>query len=449
MGKGQQQVTTKLRKLSEDLDAISVSDRGAWGKLAATVKRAAKSAAAKPPGAKELLELTAQGLMQLAENPVPDMLGAVDALAGALQAAEQAYGGNPGSDELAAARDRLVAVFGPDGAGTAPTGTAEVLTLDDAAALLMQLEPQDAGGWQRLEGALQRLAQGEGRSEGCRQHLRDAAGRAGELAGGRVSDPASAIRALGVLLDQAITAQERPEPVQERVAEKSPDLSVSCVPADDAIADYMPQDLDPDLMAEFINESTDLIQNAEEALLTLEHDPGDVEAVGKVFRAFHTVKGTSGFLELGLIAEFGHHAETLLSRVRDGEIRYSGGYADLSLQGLDMIKALVTAVKRALGGEPLLKPEGYDELLAVLKNPEAAGISEEQEASPRASATSWSPRARSIGARSSRPGPSTPRRSWVSPWSGLRRLASPTWGRGCALRSRCAAAARPSKPRCG
>jgi hypothetical protein len=149
----------------------------------------------------------------------------------------------------------------------------EVLTLDDAAALLMQLEPEDAGGWQRLEGALQRLAQGEGRPEGCRQHLRDAADRAGELAGGRVSDPASVIRALGVLLDQAITVQERPEPAQERVAEKSPDLSVSRVPADDAIADYMPQDLDPDLMSEFINESTDLIQNAEEALLTLEHDP--------------------------------------------------------------------------------------------------------------------------------------------------------------------------------
>jgi two-component system chemotaxis sensor kinase CheA len=379
MGKDQQQVTDKLRKLSEDLDAISVSDRGAWKKLAAKVQRAAK-AAAKPPGVKELLELTAQGLMQLAENPVPDMLGAVEALAGALQAAEQACGGHSGSDELAAARDRLVAAFEPDGAGIPPADTAEVLTLDDAAALLMQLEPQDAGGWQRLEGTLQRLAQGEGLSEGYRQHLRDAADRAGELAGGGVSEPEAAIGVLGDLLDQAITARERPEPEQEEpVAEKAPDSPVSSVSADNAVADYMPKNLDMDLMAEFINESTDLIQNAEEALLSLEHDPGDVEAVGKVFRAFHTVKGTSAFLELSLIAEFGHHAETLLSRVRDGEIRFSGGYADLSLHALDMIKALVEAVKRALGGEPLLKPKGYDELLAVLKNPEAAGISEEQE----------------------------------------------------------------------
>jgi len=255
----------------------------------------------------------------------------------------------------------------------------EDLTLDDAAALLMQLAASDADGWMRLEEELQRLAQDEALSKGGRQHLRDAAERAGELAGGGVSDPEAAIGVLGVLLDQAITAQERPDSVPERVAEISPDLSVSSVSVDDAVVDYMPPNIDLDLMSEFINESTDLIQNAEEALLSLEHDPGDVEAVGKVFRAFHTVKGTSGFLDLSLIAEFGHHAETLLSRVREGEIRYRGGYADLSLQGLDMIKALVEAVKRALGGEPLLKPKGYEELLAVLKNPEAAGISEEQE----------------------------------------------------------------------
>ena len=379
MGKGQQQVTDTLRSLSEDLDAISVSDRGVWNKMAANVQRAAKAAAAGSPGVKQLLERTVQGLMQLAEKPVPDMLGAVAALVEALQVSERACSGNPDSDEVAAACERLAAVFGPDSAGTASAGTAEVLSLDDAAALLMQLAASDTDGWMRLEEGLRRLAQDEDLPQGCRQHLRDSAERAAELAGGRVPEPEAVLGTLGVLLDQAITAQERPGPAQEPVAEKSPDIGVSCVSADDAIVDYMPPNIDLDLMSEYINESTDLIQIAEEALLSLEHDPGDVEAVGKVFRAFHTVKGTSGFLELNLIAEFGHHAETLLSRVREGEIRYSGGYADLTLQGLDMIKSLVEAVKRALGGGPLLKPKGYDKLLSVLKNPEVAGISERQE----------------------------------------------------------------------
>jgi two-component system chemotaxis sensor kinase CheA len=128
-----------------------------------------------------------------------------------------------------------------------------------------------------------------------------------------------------------------------------------------------------------------LISNAEESLLALETDPEDMDAVGSVFRAFHTVKGTSAFLELILISELGHHAESLLSRVRDGEIRYSGGYADLSLRALDMIKELIAAVQDALAGNPLLKPDGYSELLSVLKDPEAAGVSAETDdiAAPR------------------------------------------------------------------
>ncbi|MBW2709638.1 MAG: chemotaxis protein CheA, partial [Deltaproteobacteria bacterium] len=74
-----------------------------------------------------------------------------------------------------------------------------------------------------------------------------------------------------------------------------------------------------------------------------------------------------------------HHAESLLSRVRDKEIRYAGGYADLALRSLDMIKQMIDLVQDALGGAPLSKPEGYDDLLDVLADPEGAGISDEIE----------------------------------------------------------------------
>jgi two-component system chemotaxis sensor kinase CheA len=142
-------------------------------------------------------------------------------------------------------------------------------------------------------------------------------------------------------------------------------------------ADCMPEDPDFELIGEFIEEGSDLIAQAEEALLKLETDPDDMDAVGMVFRAFHTIKGTSAFLELAIIADMGHHAESLLSRVRDREIRYTGGYADLSLRALDMLKALIESVQEALGGGPLIKPAGYNELLKILSAPEAAGISED------------------------------------------------------------------------
>jgi len=55
MGKGRQEMTDELRTLSEDLDAVSVSDRGAWKKLAAEVQRVARTAAASRRGLKSCL----------------------------------------------------------------------------------------------------------------------------------------------------------------------------------------------------------------------------------------------------------------------------------------------------------------------------------------------------------------------------------------------------------
>jgi two-component system chemotaxis sensor kinase CheA len=137
----------------------------------------------------------------------------------------------------------------------------------------------------------------------------------------------------------------------------------------------LPADIEVELVGDFINESRDYLTSAEAALLKMETDPDDDEAVNMVFRAFHTIKGTSAFIGITLIVELAHRAETLLSRVRDKAIRCTGGYADLALRSADMLKELVQLVQNALGGAPLTKPPGYDDLMRVLANPEAAGVS--------------------------------------------------------------------------
>ena len=72
-------------------------------------------------------------------------------------------------------------------------------------------------------------------------------------------------------------------------------------------------DADLTLLSDFIAESRELLENAEAALLGLELDPDNGEAVNTIFRAFHTIKGTSAFLALDYVTEFAHHAETVLS----------------------------------------------------------------------------------------------------------------------------------------
>jgi two-component system, chemotaxis family, sensor kinase CheA len=113
------------------------------------------------------------------------------------------------------------------------------------------------------------------------------------------------------------------------------------------------------------------------ALLSLETNPQDAEAVNTIFRGFHTIKGTSAFLGLSRMSGLAHCAESLLSRVRDNEIRCTGGYADLALRSVDMLKSLVQSVQNALGGGLMTVPPKYEELKSLLANPEAAGISAE------------------------------------------------------------------------
>jgi two-component system chemotaxis sensor kinase CheA len=132
----------------------------------------------------------------------------------------------------------------------------------------------------------------------------------------------------------------------------------------------LPEGTDPDLTLDFVTEGFEYLEQAEEALLTLEADPKDKEAVNVVFRAFHTIKGVSGFMELHRISDLAHHAETLLSKVRDDELKYTGVVADLSLRGIDVLKALLAAVREGVREGTLILTPDYGPLFTVLADPD-------------------------------------------------------------------------------
>ena len=144
-------------------------------------------------------------------------------------------------------------------------------------------------------------------------------------------------------------------------------------------SETLPTHIDRELLEDFIAECREHVQQTEVALLALETDPDDREAIDTAFRAFHTTKGTAAFLRFTPIADLAHHTESLLSRMRDGEIRCTGGYADLALRATDMLKEWTHALQNVLGGTALVPPAGFDTLPQVLADPEAAGIAVEEE----------------------------------------------------------------------
>ena len=94
----------------------------------------------------------------------------------------------------------------------------------------------------------------------------------------------------------------------------------------------------------FIAESQELLQQMEEALLMLEHAPGDSDTINAIFRAAHTIKGSAGLFGLDLIVAFTHIAESVLDRVRSGELRFDADLTALFLQVGDHLGQLVRLV---------------------------------------------------------------------------------------------------------
>ena len=70
----------------------------------------------------------------------------------------------------------------------------------------------------------------------------------------------------------------------------------------------------------FVSESRESITDLNNALLALEDDPNDEEAIESVFRTAHTLKGNFGAMGFSNASDLAHVLEDLLDEIRDGNI---------------------------------------------------------------------------------------------------------------------------------
>lgn len=69
----------------------------------------------------------------------------------------------------------------------------------------------------------------------------------------------------------------------------------------------------------FAQEVDELLTAMEIALLGLTGTPDDTESINSIFRAMHTIKGSSGLFGFDEVVAFTHEVETVLDQVRNGE----------------------------------------------------------------------------------------------------------------------------------
>jgi two-component system chemotaxis sensor kinase CheA len=104
-------------------------------------------------------------------------------------------------------------------------------------------------------------------------------------------------------------------------------------------------DATPDELPIFIAETDEMLQMLDEQLVHLEQDGPSPELLQEVFRAAHTIKGGSAAIGHMRMAKLTHATESLLDKVRHGQIATTPALTELLFQALDMLKALADEVR--------------------------------------------------------------------------------------------------------
>jgi two-component system chemotaxis sensor kinase CheA len=119
-----------------------------------------------------------------------------------------------------------------------------------------------------------------------------------------------------------------------------------------------------DMQAMFLEECEEQLAQIESVLLELSEGENP-EAVNKCFRIFHSIKGGASMTGFMDVAHFTHHVETVLDRVRDGQLKITSELIAVVLASKDHIESLFAAARGA-EAPPASVGEALEARLTVL-----------------------------------------------------------------------------------
>jgi two-component system chemotaxis sensor kinase CheA len=103
---------------------------------------------------------------------------------------------------------------------------------------------------------------------------------------------------------------------------------------------------DPSLVQEFLVESEELLQGMDQDMVALESAPDNAELLNRIFRALHTIKGTSGFLGFEPLVRLSHRAEDVLNALRKGEAQLMRPTIDALLATRDYLGKMLEDIRQ-------------------------------------------------------------------------------------------------------
>ena len=172
------------------------------------------------------------------------------------------------------------------------------------------------------------------------------------------------LRALRQDASLPFTRPQTAEPVHSFAAREAPIEApasvIAAIGAASASESEIPlvfdAEADGELLREFISESQEHLLNIENGVLTLEENPGDRETLNTIFRAFHTFKGSAGFLNLVPINKCAHELENLLDLARQEKLAVTTPIINIILEGGDVLKQFVIEMQARMEGKKKAGP---------------------------------------------------------------------------------------------
>lgn len=100
-----------------------------------------------------------------------------------------------------------------------------------------------------------------------------------------------------------------------------------------------------EIFESFVVETREILEKLDLELVELEKRTDDTNLLNQIFRSFHTVKGTAGFLGLVKMQTVTHRCEDILNKLRKGEVKLNSELMDGILQGFDTMKLLMDTIE--------------------------------------------------------------------------------------------------------
>lgn len=138
-----------------------------------------------------------------------------------------------------------------------------------------------------------------------------------------------------------------------------------------------------EIIQEFVTESRDMIDQLEPAIIELGQN-SDSETMNAIFRLFHSMKGSAGFLEFDHLTRVAHAAENLLDLIRNGEIELVPNHVTLLCGACDFSKEALDEVENNYSDDPMVSAadqisEQLHDAIELAKGGGQEGDAEEEE----------------------------------------------------------------------